>query len=102
MRIDHHVYIHADLNTPKLDEVLKLVKELVSQGAKMSKELDYLEVTVTEIKGVVASAKALIIGLHDLLTAAGTDPVKLASIRADLKSSADDLSAAVAANTPAA
>jgi hypothetical protein len=37
--------------------------------------------------------------LHDQLAAAGTDPAKLEALRSSLKSSADALAAAVAANT---
>jgi hypothetical protein len=45
------------------------------------------------------SAAALLAGLHQRLTDAGTDPAALAAITDDLASSTDALAAAVAANT---
>lgn|GEM_PF-5213051 len=61
-----------------------------------------LEEQVAAQTAVEASAMTLIQGLHDQLAAAGTDPAKLEALRSSLKSSADALAAAVAANTPAA
>ncbi len=45
------------------------------------------------------SAALLLNHLSDLIKAAGTDPAKLADLTNTLKSSADDLAAAVVANT---
>jgi len=51
---------------------------------------------------VEGSAKVLIDGFAARLAAAGTDPTKLAQLRADIKGADDALAASVAANTPAA
>jgi len=64
--------------------------------------LDDLTAQVTENESVEASALVLINGIAARITAAGTDPVKLNALTASLKVSADALSAAVVANTPAA
>ncbi len=68
----------------------------------MSQELDDLTAEVTRNTSVEKSALALIQGLAAKLAAAGTDPVKLAQLRASLVANDNELSAAVAANTPAA
>jgi hypothetical protein len=67
----------------------------------MSAELDALQEQVTRVTAVNASAVALIHGLADQIEANKTDPVKLQALAAELRQDADDLGAAVAANTPA-
>ena len=64
----------------------------------MSAEFDALTAQVAATVGVETSAKALIDGFAAKLAAAGTDPVKLAALSADLKTSSDALAASVAAN----
>lgn len=68
----------------------------------MSSQLDTLTAQVTENTSTEASAIALLNNLHDLLVAAGTDPVKLSQLASTLKGSGDALAAAIVANTPAA
>lgn len=68
----------------------------------MSAQLEALKLQVEQNKSVEQSALTLIVGLHDQLVAAGEDPAALALIKDDLKTSADALAAAVAANTIAA
>lgn len=68
----------------------------------MSSQLDTLTAQVTENTSTEASAIALLNNLHDLLVAAGTDPVKLTALAGTLKGSGDALAAAIVANTPAA
>ncbi len=68
----------------------------------MSQVLDDLTAQVSANATVIGSALTLIQGFKAQLDAAGTDPAKLAELSASLKSSDDALSAAVAANTPAA
>lgn len=65
----------------------------------MAQELDDLTAEVAEVDSVEQSAITLINGLAAQLAAAGTDPVKLKALRDDLKTNADALAAAVAANT---
>ena len=62
-----------------------------------------LQAQVTATVGVEASAVALIQGLADEIKAAlaANDPAALGALADELKTSADALAAAVAANTPA-
>lgn len=62
--------------------------------------LDDLTAQVANEETVVASAIVLINGFAARLAAAGTDPKKLKDLQASLKTGADSLAAAVAANTP--
>lgn len=64
--------------------------------------LEELTVKVEETTAVEESAIVLITGLADALKAAGTDPVKLAELTAQLEAEKVKLAAAVAANTPTA
>ncbi len=69
----------------------------------MSQALNDLTAQVTATVGIEQSAVALIQGLADQIKAAGTDPAALEALQANLKTSADALAAAVAANsTPSA
>ena len=68
----------------------------------MSVALDDLTASVARETTVEKSALALITGFSAQLAAAGTDPVKLAALKATLDSNDDELAAAVAQNTPAA
>ena len=54
---------------------------------------------VAEIKGTVASAIALINSLAERIAACECDPVQLAALVTELRSSGDALAAAVAANS---
>ena len=64
--------------------------------------LDTLTAQVATNTDVVESALALIQNIHDLLVAAGTDPVKLQALADTLKAEDEKLAASVVANTPAA
>jgi hypothetical protein len=63
---------------------------------------DALAAQVTANETVEASAVTLINGIAARIAAAGVDPVKLKALTDSLTASAATLSAAVAANTPAA
>lgn len=63
--------------------------------------LDDLTAQVAANRTVIDSALVLINGIADRITAAGTDPAKLAALTADLKSEDDALASAVTANQPA-
>jgi hypothetical protein len=104
-RLDVHVYLHLDSGLsadPKLDAILAQLALILNQESTMSAELDSLTAQVKANTDVEASALALINGIAARITAAGTDPAALAALTASLKSSDDDLAAAVLANTPAA
>ena len=80
--------------------ILAVVYVLILKGNKTMAALDDLTAAVAANTTVTGSALTLIQGLAAQLAAAGTDPVKLAALAAQLKSSDDALAAAVAANTP--
>lgn len=87
------------------DEVRKLrglVIRLLSAEEQVMATLDDLKTQVESNVSVEASAITLIKGIAQQLADAGADPAKLAALQDQLKSSADALAAAVAANTPAA
>lgn len=65
-------------------------------------QLDSLEAAVAQSTEVQASAVVLIQGIADQLRDAQSDPVKIAQLESQLRSSAESLSAAITANTPAA
>ena len=84
----------------KLDRLLQMVEAVLGKEfSRMSQALDDLATQVAANTSVEESAVTLINGLAAQLAAAGTDPAKLQSLQASLKASADDLAAAVAANT---
>ena len=65
--------------------------------------IDDLAASVAAEDTVIASAVTLLQGLSAALTAAGTDPVKLAALKSDVDAQTATLAAAVAANpVPAA
>jgi uncharacterized coiled-coil DUF342 family protein len=66
-----------------------------------AKEFDELAAQIEENAGVEDSALQLIQGIAAQLDAAKNDPAQLAAMASRLRSSADALAAAVAANTPA-
>lgn len=61
-----------------------------------------LQAAVAAEDTLIASAITLIDGIPALIAAAGTDPVALAALQADITAHSAALAAAVAANTPAA
>jgi len=79
-----------------------LLKSILEKENQIMAALDDLTAQVAANTTVEASAVTLIQGLAAQLAAAGTDPAKLASLQASLKTSADSLAAAITANTPAA
>jgi hypothetical protein len=64
--------------------------------------LDDILSDVQDEATVVASVVTLLTNLSDALKAAGTDPVKLAAVKAQIDTNKQAMAAAVAANTPAA
>ncbi len=85
-----------------LDRIEQTLQEILLKENFMSQELDALIAEVARNTTVEKSALAAIQGLSAKLAQAGTDPVKLAKLRADLAANDDELAAAVAANTPVA
>ena len=87
-------------NKSALDRIEQTLQQILLKENIMSKELDALIAEVARNTTVEKSALAAIQGLSAKLAEAGTDPVKLAKLRADLAANDDELAAAVAANTP--
>ena len=86
----------------RLDALRAQLTRIEEKVTAMAGELDTLTKEVTGITEVVPSAIALLTQLHDLLVAAGTDPVKLQALADTLRTQKEALAAAIVANTPAA
>ena len=76
-----------------------LLKQIQTKVNKIMATLDDLTAQVAANTSVEGSALTLIQGLAAQLAAAGSNPAALAALQAQLKTSADALAAAVAANT---
>lgn len=83
-----------------LNQILAIVQAMQKGDLKMSAELDALTAQVAQNTTIEESAVTLITGLAAQITAAGTDPAKLVALTTSLNTSAKDLAAAIAANTP--
>ena len=90
----------------KLSEIIlrlaAIEARLAIQGEMTMSAIDDLTTQVAANTSVEASAVQLIQGIASQLSAAGTDPSKLAALTSQLNASAAALSAAILANTPAA
>lgn len=88
----------------KLDRnyaLLRLLANVEVEGTEiMSQQLDDLRTQVERTRSVQQSALTLIQGLVDKINSVGDDPAQLQALAEELRSSADSLAAAVAANTP--
>lgn len=96
--VEVHVHGIADATGAP---IMGLLNRILNGVTAMSKEMDDLTASVSRNTSVLGSMQTLVTGLRDQITAAGTDPAKLAAITASL-TSADDLAQAVIDNTPAA
>ncbi len=90
--------LHAIAQALHLDIQLDIAS--LTKENEMSVELDELTNEVELVKGTQASAVVALNRLADLVTAAGTDPAKLAALTADLKASAEQLALAIDATAP--
>lgn len=86
----------------KLDQILNILAAGLANQEKIMALIDDLQADVAANTSAVGSAITLLGNLKAALDAAGTDPVKLQAIKDALEKNSADLSAAVAANTPAA
>ncbi len=104
-RIDLHVYVHVESSNVegKLDRLLAGVNAVLKLEAVMANELEDLTAAVARETEVDKSAIVLIEGISARLDAAiaSGDPKKLVELSSSLKTSSDDLAAAVLAHTPA-
>ncbi len=83
-----------------LEAIYRAVLTLNEESEHMSKELDDLTAEVAAETTIDQSAVALINGLAAQITAAGTDPAKLAALTTQMKTQSGDLAAAITANSP--
>lgn len=90
---------HYNIDAEKIE---KLLHTVIKNQTKEMADLTALQASVANTATVEQSAIVLLQGLKAQLDAAGTDPVALAALSASLDSGANDLAAAVVANTPAA
>lgn len=106
--IDIHHYIHFVPQSPpaapdppdsRIGTMLTLLMFINERVLSMSGSVSDLTAQVAANTSVIASALVLINGFSARLAAAGTDPVALAALQAELVSSDTALAEAVAANT---
>jgi regulator of replication initiation timing len=86
----------------KIDGIARQVGAILEEEILMSQELDNLTAQVKSNTDAEQSAVTLLTKLSDLIKASVNDPAALTKLAGDLKGSADQLAAAVVANTPAA
>ncbi|HEV2557973.1 MAG TPA: hypothetical protein VGU45_05045 [Microvirga sp.] len=82
----------------RLDMVIDLLFALLEEQKIMQERLEELRAEVERAKSVNASVKTLIEGMAARLEAAADDPEEVAAIIQDLRSSTDEIAAAVEAN----
>lgn len=98
-----HVFFHFDLGIgQQLDQIQYLLQQILGKETQIMADLTSLETQVKANTDVEASAILLLQGLAAQLAAAATDPAKVQALADQLKASADNLAAAIVANTPAA
>ncbi len=78
-----------------------LINLLNTQGEQIMSKITDLQAAVAASDAVIQSAVLLINGLAQQIKDAGTDPVALAAVIADIEANKQALADAVAANTPA-
>jgi hypothetical protein len=101
--MDIHIYHHLDQTSrEKLDLIINLLKGVLRKEEGIMDDLKALQDQVAASETVETSAVLLIQGIAARIAAAGVDPAALDALTSSLKKSADTLSAAITANTPAA
>ena len=85
----------------KLDKIIGLLEEVRGKEDEIMAEITGLETKVHELITAVSAAVLLIQGFPARLEAAGVDPAKVAALEAEVSAATANISAAVAANTPA-
>jgi hypothetical protein len=84
----------------KLDKISKKLDQILGGNIEMTQELDTLTIEVAEIKTEIDSAIALLNGLSAILLEIQDDPAAIAALAIELDTKANELAAAVVANTP--
>jgi hypothetical protein len=96
------VDVHHHFDDGKLDEILKILKDVRGKEEAMSKELDSLTAEVQATVTLEQSAITLINGLAAQIVALKDDPAALQALSESLTTQATALSVAITANTPPA
>src|ERR1035437_7329908 len=96
----HHDTNPLDGASPAIAELYHMLAHIIDNQEKIMAKIDDLAAAVAAEDTVIDSAVVLLQGLPALIAAAGTDPVKLAALQADIAAKTTALSAAVLAGTP--
>ena len=99
-----NLHFHEIVNqsiSHKIDNLTRLVEQLLEKEIIMSEQMDKLTTEVTETITVQQSAVVLLQGLSAQIEALKTDPVALQALADSLDTSSNELAAAITANTPA-
>lgn len=97
--MDIIIHNHCTVDIAELKNLLLLI---IKNQKKEMADLTALQTSVANTTTVEQSAIVLLQGLKAQLDAAGTDPAALKALSDSLDSGANDLAAAVSANTPVA
>ena len=98
MRLDVVVHWGEPLPREDLAYIKAAIKQLLHEVRAMSANLDRLTTEVTEMRGAVDSAIALINGLADVIRETAPTEEALAALADSLDAQVADLGAAVSAN----
>ena len=82
-------------------EIMRKLRRIKKWMKTMTQQLQALTDEVTGLKTVATSASALLAGLAAKIESMKDDPAALQQLANDLRSTKEELAAAVAANTPA-
>ena len=95
--------LHDKFHHPEQPEItLRDIAEFILEWSfQVNQDLANLQAAVAAEDTVIQSAVTLINGIAQRIADAGTDPVALQALTADVQAQASALAAAVTANTPA-
>lgn len=96
------VLIALEENSVRLARIEAMFAIMQQQELNAMAAIDDLQASVTKEGTVIDGAVTLLSQLSQMITAAGTDPVKLASLTQQIDAKTQTLAAAILANTPAA
>jgi len=89
------------LTRNKLNKIIELLEKAQGREDKLMAEITGLETKIQELITAVSAAVLLIQGFPAQLEAAGVDPAKVAALEEQVAAATANLTAAVAAGTPA-
>ena len=95
------IAISKVLTDKKLDTIIGMLEESRGKEEMLMAEITGLQTKIGELVTAVSAAVLLIQGFPARLEAAGVDPAAVAALETEVANATANLSAAVAANTPA-